>query len=89
MKPEYGKSVGCCEASKHLIIEMANDQDGDPGYRHIRMSITSTDDSFLTSSRIRFCPFCGTEFKGPGLDADLNPRVLSVNDHYRIDLKRQ
>lgn len=52
---------GCCAEGDRLLRELDNDQNADPGYRHIRLEVQAR--GFNFSTRARFCPWCGTEFK--------------------------
>jgi hypothetical protein len=55
--------VDCCKEGNEYIVEYPNDQGADPGYRHIRLSIQTPNSRWIGNVRIRFCPFCGTEYK--------------------------
>lgn len=61
------KPVTCCGKGAEFLFELSNDLDADPGYRHVRMAISQEGRKFTPSVRVRFCPFCGFEFKGIGL----------------------
>lgn len=66
--------VNCCELGAQFLNELPNDQQADPGWRHIRI-LTSNDGGTL-SSRARFCPWCGTCFREeprPFTAADVMP----------------
>ena len=60
--------VNCCFNTRSTIYlyEVANDQDAVPGYRYIRTDIQGID-GLIRTVRIKFCPFCGQEFKGAGI----------------------
>lgn len=53
--------VDCCTEFGKLLEELPNDQNTDPGYRHIR--ITASLGGITYSKRVRFCPGCGKEFR--------------------------
>jgi uncharacterized CHY-type Zn-finger protein len=55
--------VDCCEEGSRYMTECQNDQIVDPEYRHIRINIITPSGSVKENTRIRFCPFCGTEYK--------------------------
>ncbi len=57
------KLVNCCTEFGSYLEELPNDQEADPGYRHIRLEIITPSGSMRGNVRIRFCPWCGKEFK--------------------------
>jgi hypothetical protein len=52
--------VSCCEAGAHHLKELPNDQQADPGWRHIRLHVQSNGFDWSTSAR--YCPWCGFAF---------------------------
>lgn len=57
------KYVNCCDGFGRYLEELPNDQNADPGYRHIRIQIITPGGALHGSLRARFCPGCGKEFK--------------------------
>lgn len=49
----------CCAFGAALLREYENDQDAVPGYLHIRVDVGGL------NARVKFCPFCGFEFRMP------------------------
>ncbi len=56
-------SVGCCPEFGSLLEELNNSQEADPGYRHIRLTVTVPGGGATGKVRVRFCPWCGTQFR--------------------------
>lgn len=69
MENSLDQPVKCCFDTKSTLFlyELLNDQDAVPGYRHIRMNIQSHSAGIISTVRVKFCPFCGHEFKGAGI----------------------
>ena len=64
------RSVSCCEKGAENLRELPNDQNADPGWRHIRLDIRTPpagDDVYSPAgsfyARVRYCPFCGFAFR--------------------------
>lgn len=81
MSEENKKNFICCKDAAPFLRELDNSQQADPGYRHIRLSANTADDSALAFLRIRFCPWCGNELLEPSAK-------ISVEDAQRL-LDRQ
>lgn len=72
--------VICCEAAKLWLQELPNDQNTDPGYRHVRLQVQAR--GLNGSTRARFCPWRGGEFRveaeGPASTVEEGERLLAA-----------
>lgn len=70
------KTVTCCEAGAQYLEELPNDQEPTKGYRHIRIDVYTG--AGILNTRVKFCPFCGFEFKMP----EAATRKLNTTEWY-------
>lgn len=72
--------VDCCERGAELLRELDNSQHADPGFRHVRAGVETA--GGILSTRVRFCPWCGTKFTEGG---ETEVRNLIVDARHALD----
>jgi len=59
------KMADCCDEGRRLIIELDNDQKAFPGFKHMRLQVSTPSGSLHGNMPIFYCPWCGTKFEDP------------------------